>query len=58
MRKFLTFFMFFAFFMAGVTVACGWFGKIDLVETLVLTGSYLGGAFLIDWEIHNLECVD
>ena len=34
MRKFLTFFVFFAFFMAGVTTACGWFGKIDLVETI------------------------
>ena len=58
MCKFLTFFVFFAFFMAGVTVACGWLGKIDLVETLVLTGSYFGGAFLLMWERDCLECVD
>jgi hypothetical protein len=58
MRSFMTFVMFLSFLMAGVTVACGWFGLIDLVETLVLTGSFVGMAFLIDWEIHNFECMD
>lgn len=51
MRKILAFWMFFAFFMAGVTTACGWFGKIDLVETIVLNLSYIGGAFLLMWEM-------
>jgi hypothetical protein len=51
MRKILAFWMFFAFFMAGVTTTCGWFGKIDLVETIVLNLSYIGGAFLLMWEM-------
>ena len=57
MRKFLTFFVFFAFFMAGVSVGLGWAGEIELVETLVFTGTFIGLAFLIDWEIRRFECM-
>jgi hypothetical protein len=58
MRKFMTFVMFLSFLMAGVSVALGWFGKIELVETLVFTGVFIGLAFLIDWEIRHFECMD
>ena len=42
MRKLMTFVMFLSFLMAGVSVALGWFGKIELVETLVLPARLLG----------------
>jgi hypothetical protein len=58
MRSFMTFAMFLSFLMAGVTTACGWFGAIDLTETVVLTLSFVGMAFIILWEIDHFECMD
>ena len=58
MRKFMVFVALLCFFMAGVAVTCGLFGRIDLTETLVFTGVFIGLAFLIDWEIRQFECMD
>ena len=58
MRKFMVFVALLCFFMAGVSSALGWGGEIELVEAFVFTGTFIGLAFLIDWEIRRFECMD
>jgi hypothetical protein len=58
MRKFMVFVALLCFFMAGVSSALGWAGEIELVEAFVFTGTFIGLAFLIDWEIRRFECMD
>ena len=58
MRTFMVFVALLCFFMAGVSVGLGWAGEIELVEAFVFTGTFIGLAFLIDWEIRRFECMD
>lgn len=58
MRTFMVFVALLSFFMAGVSVGLGWAGEIELVEAFVFTGTFIGLAFLIDWEIRRFECMD
>ncbi len=58
MRKFMVFMALLCSFMAGMSVGFGLMGKIDLVDTLVFAGAFIGLIFLIDWEIRHFECMD
>jgi hypothetical protein len=58
MRKFMVFMALLCSFMAGMSVGFGVAGKIELVDTLVFTGVFIGLGFLIDWEIRRFECMD
>ena len=58
MRKFMVFLALLCSFMAGVSVGLGLSGILDLVDTFVFTGAFVGLVFLIDWEINRFECMD
>jgi len=58
MREFMVFMALLCSFMAGVSVGLGWAGMIELIDTLVFTGAFVGLVFLIDWEIRRFECMD